>query len=286
MPARNIGMLAGLVLMLGACGLRIPEIQEFPQDTVDGQMLVHAIMQNVTCEVQDAVVYLYEQDALLVRRNQGFRNTAFLDNWGAQILLILTIGEKTSINPVINWLTPSAKSAPFNLGAGGTLSFDAGRVEKVRAYHTIRELRRLGYCDPRSRSNGPSLLQSDLKLRQWLVYTVMLGGTGQIDYPTRASNPFKQEVISHAVKFEILSTGTLTPGWKLSRLSVNQSGTFLSASRQRTHDLVITLGPIDPATLDPKAKRAPQPAPAPASSAVASEVGISVGNAIRSALEQ
>jgi hypothetical protein len=35
--------------------------------------------------------------------------------------------------------------------------------------------------------------------------------------------------------------GSITPGWKLTKASINQSGTFLSAIRDRTNDLTISI---------------------------------------------
>jgi hypothetical protein len=43
----------------------------------------------------------------------------------------------------------------------------------------------------------------------------------------------------------VVTTGGITPAWKLVQVNFNQSGTLFEVSRLRTHDLLITLGPGD-----------------------------------------
>jgi len=65
-----------------------------------------------------------------------------------------------------------------------------------------------------------------------------------------ASN--KPDIISLEEKFIIVTNGTVTPSWKLVRVSANQSTStpFFGTGRTRTHDLIITVGPPTPATAD------------------------------------
>jgi hypothetical protein len=60
------------MFFVNACGLYVPEIQENPLDSKDGQKFVEEIVENVTCEVSDAVAALYKQNS-----------STFLDAWGA-----------------------------------------------------------------------------------------------------------------------------------------------------------------------------------------------------------
>lgn len=60
----------------------------------------------------------------------------------------------------------------------------------------------------------------------------------------------KTDAISYEIKFIIVSSGNVTPMWKLVQVSANTSGTFFSTSRTRTHDLIITIGPNDGRTLN------------------------------------
>jgi hypothetical protein len=239
----------GATLFMGGCGTYVPEIQEFPGDSVDGQLFVNAIVENVNCEIADAVNYVVDQDKKLAPANGGHRTAAWFDSWGIQTTLQITIEEKGSVNPTFNWLPMSPPTAIFNLAGTGTLTSDANRVDKLNSYNTVQQFLHTR-CS--SRPNGPYLLESDLKLREWLVDVILAHNTGAINIPSDANGPFKTNVISHEVKFEVTSTGGITPGWKLTRVSVNQSGNLLSATRDRTHDLTITLGPTTPTVVGQK----------------------------------
>jgi hypothetical protein len=265
-------------LALGSCGTYVPEIQEFPGGPAAGQLFVQAIVQNVTCEVQNAVYNVIAGDLEDVRNKVNPRRlTAWFDNWGVQVTLNLTIDEGGGISPSASWFPPSPVGALFNLDAAGVFSSAATRIDKVTSFYTIKELaaRR---CAPGSRPGGLYMLQSDLKLEEWLSDVVMLQGTGVVKLPSDNSGPLKADVITHEVKFVVVSSGTLTPGWQLRRVNVNQGGPLLAAGRTRTHDLTITFGPLDKAA-------AAQGRIAPSSSAsnshLASEIGLAVSNAIR-----
>jgi hypothetical protein len=149
--------LIAIAPILAGCGTYVPEIQEFPADAAGGQQLVVAIIQNVTCEIRDAVNDLY-----------GSRQHLFLDTWGVQMTLNLTIEEKSAINPTAGW-TPNAI---FSLAGGVDVSSDATRIDIINSYHTIKEIRALNSCNPQARPGGAFLLASDLKLKEWLFDSV------------------------------------------------------------------------------------------------------------------
>lgn len=267
---------------MSGCGLYVPEIQDFGDQT-KGQQLVQSIVYNVTCEVQDAIDNIYNNP-------DHPRKSTFLDTWGVQIALSLQVEEKSSANPVVNWLPPSPASAVFNLAASGTLSADATRQDKTNSYFTVAQLRKLGRCD--KRPGGLLLMQSDLALFEWLNANVIAADTHKIQYSKDYSDgPFKTNVLSHEVKFDITNTGNITPGWKLTKVMVNQSGNLFSATRDRTNDLVITLGPTVPTPKVTKDKNGnlitvayPGPSNEASTAALASQIGLAVANALKSTL--
>ena len=57
------------------------------------------------------------------------------------------------------------------------------------------------------------------------------------------NGPLGKNVITHEVKFRVVTTGDITPAWKLVQVNVNQTGNLFEVSRLRTHDLLITMGP-------------------------------------------
>src|SRR5581483_10823704 len=123
---------------------------------------------------------------------------------------------------------------------------EAQRVNKIGSFFSVAELKKLNACHPEDRHKGPFMLESDLKLEEWLFATMVTSGLGDTPAPANQNGPFKSNVLSHEVKFDVISTGTVTPAWKLTRATINQTGTFLSGTRDRTQDLIITFGPIDP----------------------------------------
>lgn len=301
MTVKSRSLLVFGCISLTACGTHVPEIQEnaFASEHARSDF-VNAVARNVRCEVQDAVVRLYADNQKIDPEN---RNLGWFDSWAAQLSLTLTTEEKSSLNPVVNVLPPSPATSVFNVNLGGTLSADATRIDKIGSFFTVAELKALQACDPKERNTGPFILQGDLKLHDWLEATMVSVGNRDTPPPANQSGPFKSNVISHQVKFEVVTTGGVTPGWKLVRATVNQSGNFFSTTRDRTQDLTITFGPPDPAWLvpiiDPKTKKPKidaatgkpvmrptvlsQPA---ASAALAADIGVSVAANVRAAIAQ
>ena len=54
----------------------------------------------------------------------------------------------------------------------------------------------------------------------------------------------------------MVSGGGINPAWILTEATVNQGGTFLQATRDRTHSLLITMGPGNNAGLTGAARDA------------------------------
>lgn len=242
------GSTALFFLLLGACGTYVPEIQEFPGNQVASQLLVRAIVRSIHCELRNAITYVINEDKRLASSNYGVRNAPWLDNWGVQVGLTLTIQEKSAVGPNVAWNPAGPANLIFSLLGGASISSDATRINKLGFYYTVRELYARGSCPPNDNADAPPgsfLIQSDLKLRQWLVTQVLIAGTGEINIPTTTDAPPKQNALSHQLTFEVISSANVTPGWKLTEVGVNQSGPFFSTSRRRTHDLLLAFGPID-----------------------------------------
>lgn len=227
---------------LGGCGLSVPEIQENRASPGDGILMVQAIVQSVRCEIIDALKDIDKED-----RKRPVRVAEFLDRWGVETTLTLTLDEKSTIAPNVVWMPASPANAVFTLGAGGSIAADATRTDKMSFYYLVPELRKQPYCVPGiQQGNENSLLvENDLKIDEWLRAYLSTIGTQEGTAPINANGALKDTVLSHDIKFDITSTGNITPEWKLTRASVNSTGTLFNTSRDRTHDLIITLGPGD-----------------------------------------
>ncbi|KJC40134.1 hypothetical protein UB31_27915 [Bradyrhizobium sp. LTSP849] len=197
-------------------------------------------------------------------------------------------------------------SQSTSLGLGGTLSSSSTRIDKFDPYYSVASLmdkHRGSACkdggDPwdfpdfKPASSSPFILESDLGIRNWLLGAMMvdnmlpsegsppqaLGGGGK-DAGAKAVPKSKGEkpsanpditidTVTYEIKFIVVTSGSITPTWKLIKFSANTAGAFLGAGRTRTHDLIITLGP---------------PTGATSQTHFASQVGNAVSNGNRSAV--
>jgi hypothetical protein len=141
-------------------------------------------------------------------------------------------------------MPPSPASAVFTLSGDAAISSQATRVEKMNFFYTVRELvlRDGEVCDASGEDpSGSFLIKNDLKIAELLDMRITTATTGNATTPGGGD----KNVLSHQITFQVVSSGGLTPTWQLTRATINGSGPFLSGSRDRTHDLVITFGPLD-----------------------------------------
>jgi hypothetical protein len=274
---RFVAALIGAV-SLGGCGTYVPEIEDFPATRVQEPVLVNAIVTSIHCEIANAIKYVIDQDRRAATYNNGRRSAAWLEHWGAQITLTLTTEEKSTLNPTATWTPISPLTSIFTLAGTATVSSDATRTETMNFYHTVPELYRRAPCAAGVQPPIPTtslLIQSDLKLRDWLIDQLAPVGTNEVGQPVSSSNVFGQKVLTHEVKFEVVTSGGLNPAWVLTRATVGQNGTLLTGLRDRIHDLLITLGPVDP-TQQNGALMA-----AAANTHLASQIGLAVATSIK-----
>lgn len=90
--------------------------------------------------------------------------------------------------------------------------------------------------------NGAFLLQSDLKLSDWLSIAVSASMTNTVNF-TNTALGVKDSILQHEVKFVVDTSANATPTWKFKLVTVDPGGTLLNADRSRTNDLLITMGP-------------------------------------------
>jgi hypothetical protein len=246
-----IPILMMAVITLSGCGTAVPNIQEIGDDT-QGEYLVKAIVGSIRCSLRNAIYTVMTNDYNdALKYNNGHRYAAFLDNWGVLVAVTLQVEEKTTVNPTAVWTPPGMPV--FTLGGSLTGSSDATRKDVLNYYYTVAELKDLGPCRTnyvQEHPPGSLLIDNDLKIDQWLSSQINLSALNEISFPNGSSTIVKQNAISHEVKFEIISTGSINPAWKLTRFTVNQSGSLFAATRDRVHDLQITLGPKDPTQKD------------------------------------
>lgn len=271
-PFRSARASLFIFLLVGGCGTYVPDTQEFPGNTGDQQLLVQAVVQSVHCEVVNAISDLYTQ----AEKYPDMRPlTERMKNWGVQMTLSLKTEEKGTLNPIVVWTPPNPATSIFSLTGSATLSSDAIRTDKLYFYYKVSELRDRKHCatgvQPEAPVSSP-LIQSNLKFGDWLFDQVAPVATNEVSLPSSSAGPLKQNVLYYEVSFEVVTTGGLTPAWKLVHLSTNPSGALFAATRDRTHDLQITMGPGDSNGLKGPA----------ATAQLSGDVGLSVANGVKS----
>jgi hypothetical protein len=241
----------GIALVLGGCGTYVPNIQENPW-APDANRLVEAIVESIHCEIIQAVIYVVSHDSMNPKILEPGRHTAWLyNNWGAQIQITLKTDEQSA-------LSPSGSYSPniFNLLGGANISSEETRTDILNFTIRLKLYTIQVKCVPRllfligNHPPGSLLIQSDLKLRDWLAAVVLGVGTEQVPVtlPAGVKNPSANNAISHDVTFQVITSGNITPTWKLALATINPTAPFATASRTRTHELLITFGPNDLAT--------------------------------------
>lgn len=232
-------------IMLSGCGTVAPSLAEYGSEGI----LVRAIVQSIKCEIATAVRHVIDKDVDGNSNVIGPVGREFRDHWGAEVAITLIMEDKTTISPNAVGMPPSPASFMFAIGGSLSGSSQAIRTDKVNFFFTLKDLYNqpcTAGLQPRAQDSSPSIIiQNDLKTEAWLFDQLLPIYTGAAPLQTSAKGKFQQNVFSHEIKFVINSTGSLTPSFVLSRASINQSGQFLTASRDRTSDLVVTFGPLD-----------------------------------------
>jgi hypothetical protein len=266
---------------LVGCGATVPEIAEV-WDGQDGtRQLEFEIKKRIFCDLSEAVRYVNDAYSVDTRQSakDKVRRVQFIPNeWGAQVSLSFQVDESTALNPGIaqNTVYPNAITnfpgqgsvttpQSFSLGLGGTASSTATRIDKFNPYYSIAflmtEPTRESVCYPdkdpfvqrgqRPASSSIFVVSSDLRIKEWLDGAMWVNRLipSSIDAPL--SGTVKPDTVSLEIKFVVVSSGNVTPTWKLVRFSANTGNSpMFAANRTRTHDLIITIGPNNTNTLN------------------------------------
>lgn len=234
----------GLTLVasaLSGCGWVVPKIDPLSQTPYDTGIFVNRIANQVKCELGKAVY-----DVIAEYQEKNANPVGWLATWGAKATLKIIVDEKSNISPGVLVTPPGV----FSLAGDASLSSDATRTVTIGFFFVFADL-----LDPKTHklpTKEPQicihysdiLIESDLKLKEWVEAVGLIAAT-----PQTVSNPFVSggplDTTSHEVQFIVTLSGDVTPIWKLVSVTVNPGSSFLGATRTRTDDLLITMGPLD-----------------------------------------
>jgi len=305
-------------LLLSGCGTYVPSFHEF-YDTTDSDTMIEAITEHVQCEVKDAVQFLIldDQDAAAFKSQlTGEVESPSLDwlyKWAAQITLIITVDEKSMLNPSITFTPPqpsatatfgkitttTPQSILYGFGAMGSLDAtrkgtiswlikfedltdDASLAKaKVRRDHFYKLARETGAkkIPPTCNKPGILFLEGDLEFRGWLYEALLAadvknGILGDFSKAMASeASVSKKDAIQDDITFVVLYGGSFNPVWKLLRIAAGQAAPPLFGV-QRTRTQDVLIT-LGAIAPDGTLTQAAQ------NQALASLIGIAVGNAVR-----
>jgi hypothetical protein len=249
-------LLTAMSTSLCGCGIYTPLLEpgeDIPENHVTGA-LVNKIVQHVKRELGRAILYEISYD----KKNTapGPRNFQWLDTSAGTVTLTMIVDERSSLAPGAVWTGPLATvdkvAQSVSVGFGGSAAADATRKQQVdftfdvqkdfinnpffQAYNSPDNLK--GTCG----EAGGILIEGDLRIHEWLDSALFAhnipGGVGGVD-------PGRPDVLTDDITFVVTFNGSATPSWKLLRWSVNPNSPLVSATRARTNEALIALGPSD-----------------------------------------
>jgi hypothetical protein len=280
-------LMIGVAPVLSACGLFVPEMQEFYKAPTDEKFDENTLVNQIQCELHKGV-----QDTLANSGKGAFsgKSVDWLNKWGAKVTLALTVDEKGGLNPGLTFMQPMqnemfkfptgnvTQSQSFSLGLGIQASSDATRKETIGFTYAFADLlKKKPITEACSDENG-MLINSDLKIGQFIENKAFIAKVpGTVNPSKKGDSPFS--AFTYEATFVVVYGGSITPTWKLAQISANASSSFLSLVRTKTNDIIITMGPVNtdstptaPATLGSEAEQAH----------LAALIGQAVANSIQS----
>jgi hypothetical protein len=198
------------------------------------------IIANIRCQVRTG---LY--DAFINA------NAPWLYNTGTSIALNLTWDETANVAASSTFAEPISAGTLFTWAANAGGSAHSTREEDIgfnwdnsilleEARINAQVDRRPPTCEHEERGVGMS---NDLGIGEFIFDKATIAARAEIrpnssiDYPQFST--FQEKVTF------VIDVGVgATPSWKLTRLAVNPSGSFIGADRKKTSLLILTIGPL------------------------------------------
>jgi hypothetical protein len=197
---------------------------------------VQRIAAHVRCELSTAVKREYPREAHSKRD--------LLKKWVAKVGLTITADDKGQANPGVAFIN---RAQTFTGSLGAQFMADGTRVMSVTYFVPFQDL----VADPTPVDNDGNALPCEIREIEPIA-----GHLGIHDTLEAALQPWDgtdtlgetvtggpYDTITHHVTFQVQAGASATPSWKFVNVTANTGGNFLSATRTRTDDLLITFGP-------------------------------------------
>jgi hypothetical protein len=235
-----------------------------PEQAYDDQKLITHIQCALAAAVQEA-------DKFEKRNHENISpdlQSTWFDGWGAKISLALAVNDKAGLTPSVTFNTPLENlistftkggnvttAQNSSVGLGTSLSSDATRTETIGFSYAFKDLINPANLDgAKCKKSEGMFLSSDLKINEFIMKGLDISYQPGVIIRKPGEAPYS--TFTYEVKFIVTETGSVTPAWKLLRVSANQTGTLFSGSKIETDDLTITMGKVD--TKDGKTQASPE----------------------------
>jgi len=245
---------------LAACGLYTPDKDPFTSDapvaptnkfTRQGSY-ESGLVDHITCEISKA----------LAQTKVQWSYPWLEEKWGTAVTLSITVEDQTGLSPGVSFIQPLQNVVlPFPIGGnvtspqsfstsiGGTASVNALRTETIQ--FTIKNKDAIARADCDNKGLGV-LIDGDLKIREFIFDKAQIVAAGNGLFESTKTSPYN--AWTEEITFVVAYGASVTPTWKLARVSANTSSNLVVAERTNTNDLILTLGPLDPCQQKPTPK--------------------------------
>jgi hypothetical protein len=264
-----------IALCVSGCGFTVPEKDPFSKDIPDppkrypdGTVLLQPSPQG---KIEDLIIADIQCElARGIWQSSQMPGVAWLASkrYGTAVSLKLSIDEQTTADPGVTLTKPFGNAVSsfangnvttaqsFALGLGFTGQAHSTRIETIQFTDANDELAKLvtstlkkeGSYDCAGFRQG-MMIEGDLGIAQFIYDKASIASAGTVLSPPSGAPPFN--VFQEEITFVATYGGSVSPTWKLLRITTNPSSELLSASRSKTDDLIISIGPLGhPATIN------------------------------------
>lgn len=236
---------------LSACGTTLPVMDYSHKSDEDFALFVRSIAQHVRCELRHAVATEYAPED---------PNRKQLYDWAAKIALTIRAYDKGNFNPNISWLngpeilkTTVGVQTEANGTREMTMTYYLPFKELLTSRDSIDEAGKKIDCSKLNDEVEP--IAGNLGIASSLQASLQAWDGFRTLSENLEGGPF--ETITHKVSFQVTGGMSATPTWTFTDVTVNPNPSILGATRTRTDELLITMGPT---VLGAKKERIPSPA--------------------------
>ena len=249
------------MVCLSGCALTTPSLKTGRNGDFEEGLSQERLVVYIKCSIGEALSAVVAQNESDQRRYGALAPVdpaPWIADWGAQVSLKVTVDENSNITPGLTYKVPfsnSIKSFPngnvtvarsWSLPFTASATAEATRTESFQLYFYFPDIaEEFGPRSPKCTPESRYFIHSDLRIGDFIVNKVRLAQAPGLLKP-RPSRISPIDAFTYETTFIVLTSGGVNPTWTLSRLVIDPGSTNLfGASRKRTDDLIITLGPTD-----------------------------------------